>query len=187
MAYLPYLHRTPSSHGNRHTFTWAAWIKREQFDSWQRVFSVQSSSGDDIGGNAAIQFSSDGYFRWFDTMDHSDANNNTNIDLRSGNRLRDTSGWVHVMATWDGIRENNEQRASLYINGQRVSYYNHQDWGARDQKSVMNAAGNLHLIGYRAPSGSFSEHCPMSTYDWYFIYIHTIKIMLNHRTNGISI
>ena len=169
MSYLPYLHRTPSSHGNRTTFTWAAWIKREQFAAWQRVWTVQSSSGDAISGNASIQFTGDGYFRWFDTMDHSDANNNTNIDLISGNRLRDTSGWVHFMAVWDGIRENNEQRASLYINGQRVSYYNTQDWGVRDQKTVMNAAGNLHLIGYRIPSGSFSEHCPMSTYDWYFV------------------
>ena len=167
--YLSYLHRTPTNEGNRCTFTWAGWIQRQQLGNWIRVFSVQSSTGDSIGGNAAVQLSADGYFRWFDTMDHSDATNNANLDLRSGNQLRDTSGWVHCIATIDTIRDNNEQRASLYINGQRVSTYNTEDWGTKGQKSVMNAFGNLHIIGYRAPSGSFSEHCPMKMFDWYFV------------------
>ena len=165
-----WLKRTPSSDGNRSVFTWAAWIRRENVDAWQRVFTVCQSPGDaDNNGNASIQFTGDNYFRWFDVHSHSDAQGTDDIDLRSANKFRDHHGWVHFMAVNDAVRENNEQRASLYINGTRVSNYNHQGWGTANLKSCINKRGNMHIIGVRQPSGSFSEQCPMGIFDNYFV------------------
>lgn len=171
MATATYFKRTPSSDGNRSVFTWAAWIRRENVGAWQRVFTVQDAPGDASGsnGNAAIQFTGDSYFRWFDTMQHSDSQNTDDVNLITTARFRDHHGWVHFMAVLDSIRANNEQRASLYVNGTRISHYTSQDWGQQNQKSSINMRGNMHLIGYRQPSGSFSENCPMGIFDNYFV------------------
>ena len=171
MSTASYLKRTPSSDGNRSVFTWAAWIRRETLFQWQRIFSIQNSPGDVSGGdgNAAMQFTDDGYFRWFDTMEHSDSQDTTNIDLQTTARFRDAHGWVHFMAVFDAIRANNEQRASLYVNGTRISHYTNQGWGTTNQKSSMNMRGNMHMIGARQPGGTISETCPMGIFDNYFV------------------
>ena len=44
----PHLARRPPSEGNRSTFTWAAWMSRSEYSQWQRVFTVQQSSGDNF-------------------------------------------------------------------------------------------------------------------------------------------
>ena len=96
----PHLARRPPSEGNRSTFTWAAWMSRSEYSQWQRIFTVQDSSGDNLTINAAVQFAGDSYnntFRFFDTMEHSDSHNTTNIDKYSEHKVKDCGGWYHFV------------------------------------------------------------------------------------------
>ena len=169
----PHLVRRPPSEGNRSTFTWAAWMSRSEYSNWQRIFTTQSSSGDNLTNNAAVQFAGDSYtntFRFFDTMDHSDSHNTTNLDKYTEHRLNDMGGWYHLVAAIDTTAVTTNSRLRLYINGHEVKDIRHtEDNGIQGQKSAINASDVLHLIGVRVPSGSYSEGLDSHMFDNYFV------------------
>ena len=163
----------PPSEGNRSVFTWAAWMKRGKFDAWQRIFTVCETPGDRITANASVQFPDNGYsntFRLFDTMNHSDSHNTTNIDKYTQHSLTDMAGWYHLVAVVDTTADVTNARLRLFINGHEVKNIAHtEDNGVRGTKLAINARDCLHLIGIRKPGGTFSEVLNSEMFDNYFI------------------
>ena len=99
-----YLHRTPSSAGNRATWTFSTWIKLAQMGTGTRVIYSAGSSGDQ-----------DGFYRLFYNANKlivSSANANfvTPADL-----FRDPSAWYNVV--W----KQGSNATTLYVNGSQIA------------------------------------------------------------------
>jgi len=100
-----YLKRTPSSAGNRATWTFSTWVKRSVFTSGstQIIYSA-GSSGDQ-----------DGYYRlyWYqDSFIISSANANF---ATPSDKFRDPSAWYHIV--W----KQGSNATTLYVNNRQVT------------------------------------------------------------------
>jgi hypothetical protein len=116
-----YLNRTPSSAGNRKTWTFAAWIKRSS-SSNQRIFTAGSS------GSAAsiIEFVGSGGHDFIEVSNYSGS---YTARKRTVARMRDFSAWYHLVV------KVTSSTLDIYINGVQAdidSSYNtnpnNSDW-----------------------------------------------------------
>ena len=136
-----YLSRTPSSAGNRNTFTISLWFKRAQVGDRNCLFSTNGANDHDR----------------FELTIHQ--NNYLMVGLNSFNifettmLFRDTLSWYHIMFVADSTQGSSANRTKLYINGEQIT-----DFSATNQSSISSNFGfgvnntNLHRIGEQ-PSG----------------------------------
>ena len=119
-----YLSRTPSSAGNRKTWTWSGWVKRGAPD--QRGFLFWS--GTDISNNNdGIEF--DGtQLRAFSYLSGSAV---FNINSNAA-RFRDPSAWYHIVVCFNSTESTAGDRAKLYVNGERLT-------GVSETQASLNA------------------------------------------------
>ena len=104
-----YLNRTPSSAGNRKTWTWSGWVKR----------SALSGSGYPTLFNAGSASTSEGSIRFNpdDTIEFYDYNLGYNARLNTNRVFRDFSAWYHIVAVFDTTNATAAERLRIYING----------------------------------------------------------------------
>ena len=94
------LTRTPSSAGNRATWTWSAWVKRSGLGTIQQLFCSTA-------GNYNLRFHSD------DTIIFEGAfGTNT-----SAIEFKDVSAWYNIVAVHDTTESTSSARFRLYVNG----------------------------------------------------------------------
>jgi len=101
-----YLSKTPSSAGNRKTWTFSAWVKRTEL-------------GETSSKSAMIFGSGDTYLHFIAT-DKLVANlrtGGTNFFYYSGRVFRDTSSWYHFVLACDTTQSTASNRLKLYVNG----------------------------------------------------------------------
>ena len=99
-----YLHRTPSSAGNRATWTFSTWIKLAQMGTGTRHIYCAGSSGDQ-----------DGFYRLFYNANKlvvSSANANF---VTPSDTFRDPSAWYHIL--W----KQGSNATTLYVNGEQIA------------------------------------------------------------------
>ena len=113
-----YLHKTPTSSGNRRTFTISMWIKRTEvgIDS----YLMQSGDGDyNQSDRTLIKFDSSDNFRF----------GGGSAYQRTTNRVfRDTSAWYHIVMAVDTTDSTAANRLKLYVNGvQETSFSTSSD------------------------------------------------------------
>ena len=111
-----YLTRTPSSAGNRKTFTFSFWIKRSNISTDQLLFSA--------GTYASTVFSqiylSSGDQIFFQGYDNS---GNQNASLNNSDMLfRDVSAWYHIVVAVDTTQATDSNRVKFYINGSQITF-----------------------------------------------------------------
>jgi len=99
-----YLTKTPSAAGDRKTWTWSAWIKRNKLGTVQRIFCTNGGSSDDsswfaIAFNASDQLFLGGYTTIF----------RTTVPV-----YRDVSAWMHCVVSID---LNASTTMKLWMNG----------------------------------------------------------------------
>ena len=110
------LTRTPSSAGNRKTFTLSVWIKRGKLGTDQAILDAQNSSSD----QATLRFSSEG-----------GSDNKINVFYYNGSsfvyrvhtsaELRDVSGWYHLVIAFDTTQATAANRVKIYQNGVQLT------------------------------------------------------------------
>jgi hypothetical protein len=113
-----YLHKTPTSSGNRRTFTISMWIKRTE-----------------IGMDCYLMTAGDGDYNQSDrTLIKFDATDNFRFGggsayQRTTNRVfRDTSAWYHIVMAVDTTDSTAANRLKLYVNGvQETSFSTSSD------------------------------------------------------------
>lgn len=147
-----YLSRTPSSTGNRSTFTLSVWCKK-----------MSSSTQDLLGAGASnaqnhIQFENDRFqIRYFNTSNATIVNTDA--------LLRDQSAWYHLVMAVDTTQSTASNRVKIYINGELQSLndttYPGQnfDWG-------YNVSGETMYIGRRGHSNAYLYDGIMAHYHW---------------------
>ncbi|QLF88241.1 SPRY domain-containing protein [Pelagibacter phage Greip EXVC021P] len=99
-----YLTRTPSSAGNRKTFTLSFWIKRGVLSSQQHIAYAS--------GYTEIRFTSD------DKTMFRNAGGNFGL---SDAVFRDTSAWYHIVYAIDTTQATESNRIKLYVNGEQFT------------------------------------------------------------------
>ena len=138
-----YLSRTPSSAGNRNTFTISLWFKRAQVGDRNCLFSTDGANDHDK----------------FELVIHQ--NNYLLVGLNSFNvfettmLFRDTLSWYHIMFVADSTQGSSANRTKLYINGEQIT-----DFSATNQSSISSNFGfgvnntNEHRIGAESGGGN---------------------------------
>ena len=97
-----YLIRTPSSAGNRRTFTISLWAKRSSM-SGSAVFGAYISNSD----RATLRFTSGDVIE-FQTSGYS---------VKTDAAFRDTNSWYHIVCAIDTTQGTQSDRGKIYVNG----------------------------------------------------------------------
>ena len=135
------LNITPSSTGNRKTFTTSLWVKRAKLGSSMEFFTGGSNSYN----TASTQFgiNSSDQLQFYDVL----AGITNYAYVRSDNLLRDTSNWYHIVLAVDTTQSTASDRVKLYINGSEVSYVSSPTYPSQNHQTVRNNSGTLTRIG----------------------------------------
>ena len=134
-----YLSRTPSSAGNRKTWTWSGWVKRSNFFLHSIFAAYDSSNTRDVlmfkSQKLTLEIGTSGTFRTEKTLAI----------------LRDTSAWYHIVAAFDSTQSTAADRLKLYVNGVEQSVTG-TPVDQNTQSTINNA--DVHYIGASSISGS---------------------------------
>jgi len=133
-----YLNRTPSSAGNRKTWTYSTWIKRSNLTAGDYVHIFGHYVSDYTllvfkTGDDRLQF-------W--------TNSGAAPVLETSAVLRDPSAWYHIVLAVDTTQSTASDRAHIYINGVEAAY----DVDQRSSQLTQNLdtfinSTNVHEIG----------------------------------------
>lgn len=106
-----YLNRTPSSAGNRKTWTWSGWVKRSKISITQTLFSAAV----DVDNRSHIFLFSDDTILIYGQNSGSQV-----IALQTNSVHRDPSSWFHLIVSVDTTQSTTADRCKIYINGAQL-------------------------------------------------------------------
>jgi len=131
-----YLSRTPSSSGNRKTWTWSAWVKRGNLGSTESLFGAYTDSNNRL----YLHFGPSNTIKMFGK-----AGGTTSVNFESDALFRDASSWYHVTLVMDTTQATASSRTKLYVNGlqQTITF---STTPSLNSEPYINAAA-AHLIG----------------------------------------
>ncbi len=133
--------RTPSSAGNRKTWTFSAWVKRTE-----------------LGANQILISAADTYL-YFGSDDKIHCNfrpASENFFLSTNRLFRDTSAWYHIVVQCDTTDGTAADRAKLYINGVRETSYSSSTYGNMSQNLDTSMNNTIeHMIGRYSSSDDY--------------------------------
>jgi len=147
-----YLTRTPSSGGNRKTFTISSWFKRSKLGATQIL--VQAAT--DGSTRSQITLRSDEMLQFY-----SENGGVQKINVRTTRVLRDTSAWYHVVVAVDTTQGTASNRVKIYINGVQetslnITVYGDQNYDTQFNHTVAHtigrrdAYGDMYFEGYQS-------------------------------------
>ena len=109
-----YLSRTPSSAGNRRTWTWSGWVKRSKLNVHQDLFTAGGSTSQprtrfrfQSNNIISVGFNPTGSLWYLNT---------------TSSAYRDTSAWCHIVLVCDTTQSTSSDRLKLYVNGVLQSF-----------------------------------------------------------------
>ena len=142
-----YLNRTPSSAGNRRTFTWSGWVKRTAMGADKFIFSA----GSDPSNMHYLRFKSN------DTLEATEnKGNSVQSSLVTSAVYRDPSAWYHIVYVYDSTQSTAADRLSLYVNGVEVTAFGTSTYPSQNHDSYINSTSN-HYINARPDPAAYSD------------------------------
>ena len=106
-----HLQRNPTNLGDRSTYTWSGWIKRNQLSAWERLFSTAGQTMIQLTGASPPD-----QIRYFHQI-------SGNFDLRSAHLLRDVGSWMHLVVSVDHTHQHTKNRVRMFLNGAEIDNY----------------------------------------------------------------
>jgi len=155
------LTRTPSSAGNRRTFTWSFWVKRSNLESSRTLFSVDTASG--TTGFSASYFLSTGEL--FIGVRESSGEKR----LKTNQVFRDVSAWYHIVIAFDTTQSTGTDRIKLYVNGSQVTSFAEQNDITQNFDTSVNNTVRQDIGVYKNSSGSLNSY-----FDGSMAHVHLI-------------
>ena len=110
-----FLRRTPSSTGNRRTFTFSTWIKRSALGSINRSIICANI---DTTNKTMLRFTNSDELR-FVRFTSGGATN----QLITNAKFRDVSAWYHIVLAVDTTNSTAGDRLRLYVNGSEITSF----------------------------------------------------------------
>ena len=132
-----YLNRTPTSAGNRKTFTFSFWCKRTNLGTNnRRLFGIETTGGIQFN----IMFASSNAFYV------QGSTSGAAFALITSSVYRDVSAWYHIVVSFDTSQATESNRARIYINGSQVTEFSTATYPTQDILTAWNVA-EPHYIG----------------------------------------
>lgn len=147
-----YLSRTPSSTGDRRTFTMSVWIKKYG-DNQQELMGAGPSNDQNH-----IQFENERF-----QIRHYAGSND--IIVNTDALFRDTSAWYHVVCAVDTSQSTASNRVKLYVNGELQSLSD-TTYPSQNYDWDYNVSGTAMYIGRRGHSEAYFWNGCMAHYHW---------------------
>jgi hypothetical protein len=131
-----YLSRTPTTAGNRKTWTWSGWVKLGLLGQTNGMCLFSGASG-----SARTRFyHNQNYYLYLDVFNGS----SYPLDVDSENLLRDLSAWYHIVVVVD--TSTNPTRIEYYVNGVEVTYQSPKTLPTQNILLYLNDTTE-HIIG----------------------------------------
>ena len=132
-----YLGRTFGSGGNRRTWTWSGWFKRQQTESMTNIlFASYTNSSNRF--YIGIQGNSDKLLM-FGRVGGTDS-----LEILSNQVFRDFSAWYHMVVAIDSTQSSSSDRVKVYLNGSQISLATTTALG-QNVEPYLNSASPHHL------------------------------------------
>jgi len=137
------LSRTPSSAGNRKTWTWSGWVKIVD-DTEANIFNGGTSGSNDFSiridnGKLCVQ-SYTGSWVW---------------QVKTTALFRDPSAWYHFLVSFDSTHSTSADRIKIYVNGVQHTNFSTSTYPSQNLDSLVNSTVP-HTFAY-SPAYSYSS------------------------------
>ncbi len=142
------LARTPSSEGNRDTFTISFWFKRGVQGTRQFLINSWGGSTNDY---AQIEITSSDGINVQNTV-----SNTSQLDLRTNRKFRDSSAWYHIVLAVDSTQSTASNRAKLYVNGVQETSFSTETYMNQNNDTYFND-DIAHYIGKRGDNSNYFD------------------------------
>jgi len=130
-----FLNFTPSSAGNRKTWTWSSWVKRSKLGATQTFIDTRAA----VNATQLVHLHINGSDQLL--------LGTGSADLRKTNQLfRDTSAWFHLVVAFDTTNSTANNRVRIYINGGEITSFATLNNPSQDSDAGLNQAAQ-HCIG----------------------------------------
>lgn len=142
-----YLHKTPTSSGNRKTFTLSAWIKRTEVNrgSGGGDYIFQAGDGDyNQSDRTLLKFNHDDTIYW---------GGGSAYEIKTNRVFRDTSAWYHIVMIVDTTSGTAGDRLKLYVNGVRETSFSSSSNPSQNFDYAF-MKDDKHTIGYNHTDSS---------------------------------
>ena len=141
-----YLTRTPSSAGNRKTWTWSGWVKLGNlYMSLPTIFSADY-------GSQGFNLTTD-----FDTLRIYNYTTSYNLHLTSSLKIRDPSAWYHIVVAMDTTQATASDRVKVYLNGTQITNFATEIYPSQNFETQVNAAVDHNFSKYSGQAGSYFD------------------------------
>ena len=157
-----YLSKTPSSAGNRRTWTFSAWVKRSEITATSNATGNQNMVFS--AGDTYLQF--DGNAIW---INHRAASEN--FFLATNRLFRDSSAWYHIVWQLDTTDSTAADRAKLYINGVRETSFQNSTY---DNMSLNYEAAVNNTVEHEIGKYSLHDTTYAGMFNGYMAEIHLV-------------
>jgi hypothetical protein len=124
-----YLSRTPTTAGNRKTWTWSGWVKRSTVVTSNQncFFGAWTSSADRFKMNF-----------YQDKIEAIHIAGNTSFNFKITQLLRDVSAWYHIVLAVDTTQSTSSDRYKIYINGTQVTVFDNVSYPSLNWEGTVN-------------------------------------------------
>jgi hypothetical protein len=155
-----YLNRTPSSAGNRKTWTWSAWVKPSNVSAYETLFSTDYNTSGNYGSE--ISFTSGR-----NLVVYQNVSGTAVANVSTQGVFRDASAWYHFVVSFDTTNSTANDRVKIYVNGE-LAPVTVTTAPAQNAEGEINAA-EPHYIGAFNLNSSLTRH-----FNGYLADIHFI-------------
>ena len=147
-----HLERTPSSAGNRRTFTFSTWIKRSATaDSVNNVVILDAGT---TNPTTQLRFSSESATD--DKLNFYHYSGSFTTQVVTNREFRDPSAWYHIVVAVDTTQGTSSNRVKIYVNGVQETSFMTSTYPSQNFDFEINN-NVIHNIGRDDPYNNFFD------------------------------
>jgi len=142
---------TPSSAGNRRTFTVSVWVKLQAGTTGERCFLA---ADDGTGGNNNFHYMA---INPADRLHLYMYEGAEEYVLTGSPLLRDPSAWYHLVVAFDTTQGTDTNRIKMYINGSQVTSFSTTNYPGQNHQTRYNNANAQRIGSYPDQDQSYFD------------------------------
>jgi hypothetical protein len=144
--------------GNRRTWTFSAWIKRNEISNTQTIMA--QNSGWQGSGEGVFVFDGDDNLATYNLL--ADLNNGTSSRVQTNRVFRDVNAWYHIVLRFDSTQATSSDRVRWYVNGVQETSLKYAFYPAQNYEPSFNRSTRVHGIGGHPTGSTMPNGCQMS-------------------------
>ena len=125
-----YLVRTPSSAGNRKTWSFNFWVKRGSLGGSKGLFGLGSGAG---VPRMYCQFENDKLI-----IDQNQTGNSWNSTVTTNRLFRDVNAWYNILVVLDTTQATASDRVKIYVNGVQETSFSSSSYPSQNADMPFN-------------------------------------------------